>query len=198
MAQSFSDLSRRNQWLVVGVMCLAAVLMFYMYVWRGNTRRIDQLQGQIQQLQMEINETELITARLPELETEFGTLQERLGIMLNILPEERETDQLLRRVAAVAADSNLTIRNISFEELVPYEFYAESPIELDLSGTYHNLALFFDRISKFARIINVDEVTITSREGEDTPDSVQASCKAMTFIFLEEVPVTDEDAEAAG
>ena len=100
------------------------------------------------------------------------------------MPEEYETADLLRGVGTLAAQSNLEIRDLEFRDSVPYEFYAESPIELELTGTYHDLARFFDRIGKFARIINVNEVAISALDTSDA--SVEATVTAMTFIFIED------------
>ena len=182
---ALSDMSRQTRWLIGGLLCAVGVGLFYMQVWQANVSRITDLQDQIEILEAEIQQSQSVAASLPELEAQLTDLNEQLGILRHILPEERETDQLLRRVAAVAAESNLTIDNIAFEELVPHDFYAESPINLQLTGTYHNLAHFFDQIANFARIINVGEVSVRTLD-DDPLNTVKASCVAMTFIFLEE------------
>ena len=79
---------------------------------------------------------------------------------------------------------DLDIRDLAFRDPVPYEFYAESPIELELVGSFHDLARFFDRIGKFSRIINIDEVDITASGGD--VGTVSATVTAMTFIFLDD------------
>lgn len=185
MALEFSAMSRRGQWSVIAGLCLAAMVVFYIYVWSANQDRIRQVSSQISQLEMEIQRTRVVAAQLPELEAELERLEQRLEVLMHILPEALETDQLLRRVQAAASDSNLNIRRATFQDPIPQEFYAEYPIALELSGTYHNLARFFDRIGKFARIINVDQVTVQAFQGAGV-ETVQAACTAKTFFFLEE------------
>ena len=70
-----------------------------------------------------------------------------------------------------------------------HDFYAEVPIELDLVGSFHDLALFFDRVSKFGRIVTVGQVAIQALD-DGSPDTVQASCTASTFFFLPEALIT--------
>ncbi len=61
----------------------------------------------------------------------------------------------MRRLQTLATQSNLTIRGFKPAPIVQKPTHAEWPIQLELDGTYHNLGLFFDRVSKFPRIINV-------------------------------------------
>jgi type IV pilus assembly protein PilO len=184
MAVSISDLPPKQQWAVAGVLCGALVLIYYLQFWSGNAARIDQISGQVQTLRSEIVEMQAVAASLPELRDELLELEGNLAVLAHILPEEYETADLLRGVGTLAAQSNLDIRDLEFQDPVPYEFYAESPIKLELVGSYHDLARFFDRIGKFSRIINVDEVDISATDGANA--TVQASVTAMTFIFLDD------------
>ena len=185
MARSFNEMPRRTQWIVVGLLCAGLILMFYLQFWRANAEQISRLNTQISGLQLEVREMEAIAANLPSLREELQTLEDRLAILGNILPEDYESADLLRGVAAIAALSNLRIRDLEFRDPVPYDFYAESPIQLELTGSYHDLARFFDRIGKFARIINIDDVEINAMR-EQGVETVEATITAMTFIFLEE------------
>ena len=184
MALSMNDLSPKKQWLVSVALCLALVSMYYMQFWRSTSREITQTENEIASLKIEVQQIQAVADSLPELREELSALDRRLQVLAHILPEEYETADLLRGVGTLAAQSNLDIRDLEFRDPVPHEFYAESPIELELTGTYHDLARFFDRIGKFARIINVDEVAISALDGTDA--SVEATVTAMTFIFVED------------
>ncbi len=184
MAASISDLPPKQQWAVAGVLCAALLLIYYLQFWSGNAARIDQISNQVQTVRAEIVEMQAVAAALPELREELRALEDNLGVLTHILPEEYETADLLRGVGTLAAQSNLDIRDLEFQDPVPYEFYAESPIKLELVGSYHDLARFFDRIGKFSRIINVDEVEISANDGASA--TVDASVTAMTFIFLDD------------
>jgi type IV pilus assembly protein PilO len=196
MAVDFSTMSRRGQWGVILFVCVAMTVAFYMYVWQGNAEDFTRVRAQIATARMEINRTEIIAARLPELQAELARLESRLDTLSIILPPAAETDELLRRVEAAASDSNLDVLRTSFEDPIPHDFFAEKPFSLDVRGTYHNLARFFDRVGKFARIINIDQVNISALD-EVGSDSIQASCTAKTFFFLEKEAAAAAEAEAS-
>lgn len=189
MARSMNDLPPKQQWLVAGLLALALVAIYYVQFWRSYEEQIDRHVQQVGEMRTEVRRMEAIAQQLPEVEEELAVLERRLEVLSNILPEEYESADLLRGLGNLAAQSNLAIRDLSFQDPVPFEFYAESPIELELTGSYHDLARFFDRIGKFARIINIDEVDIVAEENVDDIDTtVRATVTAKTFIFLEDEP----------
>jgi type IV pilus assembly protein PilO len=68
---------------------------------------------------------------------------------------------------------------------VQQALYAEVPIRLQAEGTYHNLGQFFDRISKFPRIINVSEISIRAKNEAGSSNTIVAECTATTFVLQE-------------
>ena len=85
-----------------------------------------------------------------------------------MLPEEKDAADLLRRMQTVATQSNLTIKSFKPAPTVTKQLHAEWPITLELDGTYHNLAIFFDRVGKFTRIVNISGLDV---KGKDKPDA---------------------------
>jgi type IV pilus assembly protein PilO len=88
----------------------------------------------------------------------------------------------------LATQSNLTIRGFKPEPTVTKQLHAEWPIQLQLEGTYHNLGMFFDRVSKFSRIINISRISIKAKEKTDPNNTIAAQCVATTFVLLETKP----------
>src|SRR5438105_12076712 len=106
--------------------------------------------------------------KLPEFRAQVGELEARLANLKAVLPEEKDAADLLRRMQTVAAQSNLTIKSFKPAPTVTKQLHAEWPINLELDGTYHNLAIFFDRVGKFTRIVDLSGVGIN---GQDQPES---------------------------
>jgi len=128
----------------------------------------------------------LATARqLPEFRRRVADFQIQLERLRDILPEERDVADLLRRVQAMATQSNLTIRGFTPQAVATRELHAEWPIGLQLEGTYHDLGGFLERISKFPRIINVNAITIRARENATGAATITAQCTATTFVLIE-------------
>ena len=78
------------------------------------------------------------------------------------------------------------------------QLHAEWPITLELSGTYHNLAIFFDRVGKFTRIVNITGVDIKGKDKPDAIATITATCTATTFVLLEKpnLPASKKGAAA--
>ncbi|MDP7340473.1 MAG: type 4a pilus biogenesis protein PilO [Vicinamibacterales bacterium] len=104
---------------------------------------------------------------------------------------------MLRRLQTFASQSNLTIRAFQPQAAIMREMHSEWPIRLQLDGTYHNLGMFFDRISKFSRIINISDVVIRVREPAELNLTITAECTATTFVLLEPPEAEAEPAPAA-
>ena len=89
-------------------------------------------------------------------------------------------------------DTNLELVRSDYQTAIMHDFYGEVPVELELLGTYHDLARFFDRVSKFGRIVTVADVSIAAVT-EPGPHTIRANCTASTFFFLPESEVPEPD-----
>lgn len=139
------------------------------------------------------------TARLlPEFRKQVGDLQARIEALKPILPEERDVGDLLRRVQTLATQSNLKINGFRPLAITTHEMHAEWPISLQLEGTYHNLGLFLDKVSKFPRIINVGALVLTAKEPPTPTATIDISCTATTFVLVEQRPERPADAKKKG
>ena len=101
--------------------------------------------------------------RLPEFQAQVTDLEHRLDTLKQVLPEEKDVADILRRVQGLATQSNLTIQRFTPQAPKQESLYAELPFKLQAEGTYHNLGFFFDRISKFPRIINIGDLSIKAK-----------------------------------
>src|SRR6185436_4571272 len=102
-----------------------------------------------------------------------------------VLPDEKDAADLLRRMQTVATQSNLTIKSFKPAPVVTKQLHAEWPINLEIDGTYHNLALFFDRVGKFARIVNISGLAVRGHEKSAGGATITAGCVATTFVLLD-------------
>jgi type IV pilus assembly protein PilO len=146
--------------------------------------------------ELETQETELATIRarinkglatarqLPEFRKEVDQLQARLDSLRPIIPDEKDAADLLRRIQTLAVQSSLVIRGFKPQPVTTKQLHAEWPITLELEGTYHNLGMFLDRVSKFPRLINVGKLEIRGREKPGSNTSIDVTCTATTFVLL--------------
>jgi len=174
-----------GQLLVAIVFAVGIVLVGYK-VWPGFTEMQTQTeakQSQLSDLERESRQGQAIEAKLPEFEAEIAGLQAKLNDLLLILPSEPEAGELLRWVKNLADQSNLDLRVWAPGELKKVEFYKEYPVSMNIEGTYHDLGMFFDRISKYSRIINVNGVDIGRLGRIDPTKTIKSSFTATTFVY---------------
>ncbi len=155
---------------------------------------IQRLEEDLAEKEQQITEGRLIEQRLPEFEREIANLQRKLGDVQQILPTREETGELLRWIKNLGDQSNLDLKSFAPGSLRPVEFYREFPIEMEVVGRYHDLGVFLDRVSKYSRIINVDNLRIgQARERDKT---IRASFTATTFVYDEEAnPESQEEVQ---
>ena len=147
---------------------------------------IDARQTRLTALRGDVARGVATARRLPQFQAEVTELERRLENLRAVLPEEKDVADTLRRVQGLATQSSLNIQRFTPGALIQEPLYAALPYKLRAEGTYHNLGLFFDRISKFPRIINVGEITIKAKNPQSADASIEAECVATTFVLQEE------------
>lgn len=135
------------------------------------------------ELQTKIQEGRAAEQQLPKFREEVHQLEVELDKLLRILPARRNTPDLLRRIRSLAEQGDFALKRFTPGNLTDKEFFSEWPIAINIDGTYHNLALFFDRISRFSRIINIEDLSITAISVG--PHTITASFNAKTFVYKE-------------
>src|SRR5256885_15491804 len=159
--------------------------LFYYYYEMPAHADMEARQTQLVSLRADITKGLSTAKKLPEFRSQVGDLEARLANLKAILPEEKDAADLLNRMQAVGAQSNMTIKGFKPAPTVTKQLHAEWPIALELEGTYHNLATFFDRVGKFTRIVNISGLDVKGRDKTEANSTINATCIAMTFVLLD-------------
>jgi len=175
--------------------------IFALLYWQFNTKQIATIkarESRLQELQVKIQEGRAAKQKLPQFREEVRRLELELEQLLRILPARRNTPDLLRRIRALTEQADFDLSRFTPGNFIDRDFYSEWPIAINLQGTYHNLALFFDRISRFSRIINVENLHIEALRGAKTSvHTIAATFIAKTFVYKEETPAAATKPAAA-
>jgi type IV pilus assembly protein PilO len=185
MELSLSRLPWYGQLGAFVVVAGAAVFGFWNFYVTEMQADIDIRQSRLTTLQGDIGRGVATARRLPEFQAQVTDLEKRLESLKAVLPEEKDVAEILRRVQGLATQSNLSIQRFTPQPQKQQALYAELPYKLQAEGTYHDLGRFFDRISKFHRIINVSEISIKARPQPDAGVTMVAECLATTFVLQE-------------
>ena len=175
----------------LGVSAVAAIIIgvaFYYFYWSGAVEQEHQKSAQLEQLRTDIRNLEVTANKLQEFQREVAQLEAKLETLKRILPPEKETPDLMRKVQALASQSNLAIKNFTPSAVVNRDFYQEWPINMSVDGSYHNLGMFFDRVSRLSRLVNIGNLKISNKTDQTVSNTISANCVATTFVYVEPTP----------
>lgn len=136
------------------------------------------VEQEVQNLKQKERELNRIIADIAEMTAKLKTLE------VNI-PQRKETADILRQIQQLAYDSRLDVLRFAPGNEINKDFYAEWPIPIQVSGNYHNLGTFFDRLSKFNRVFTIDNFTIKTLSRQTDLSTVSANWTAKTYFFSE-------------
>jgi len=187
-----AGLSLENQpWyvaLILGVVIAGAGIWGAESQWLSDIQEeINRKNAELETLKQKVREGKAAEARLPQFREEFARLDAELQRLLRILPTQKQTDELIKKIKALTEQGSF--RFVAFEPqgFQKKDFYSEWPIRVSLEAGYHDLARFFDRLSKFSRIINVDSMAL-SAINKPGPYTLSAGFTMKTFIYGEVKP----------
>lgn len=179
----------KTRMIVFFVIIAIAIVVFIWLVHIPKTAEIKKLDAEIAQLQVKIAENDAKIRQLDQLRAEVKDMQERLKILTEQLPPESEVSGLLRQVAGLVRKAGLILKIWRPDpKRVPHSsgLYEEIPIAVSLIGGYHNVAMFFDSVSKLTRIVNMKDVKMTSPKiGDNGQIAVSVNVTASTFAAVE-------------
>ena len=185
MELSLSKLPWYGQIGAFFLVCVGAGFGFWKFYMVEMQADIEARQNRLTALRADIAKGVATARRLSQFQADVSQLEQRLDNLRAQLPEEKDVADILRRVQGLATQSSLNIQRFTPQEPKQEALYAALPYKLKAEGTYHNLGLFFDRISKFPRIINVGEITIKAKPAPDANATIDAECTAITFVLQE-------------
>src|SRR6266542_863965 len=183
----FEALPKSYQTLIITGIALVVAYIAYIYYFQPMLDQRTSLQAEVDTLEASVAQGAAIASQLQRFKEEVAKLEERLVELSKILPAEKETPIVLRGVQEMASSSNLKIIRFIPKPTAPRAFHADWPIELTVQGSYNALGKFFEKISQYTRIINVNDISVkTLDQGTDSTYSLSAVCTATTFVFRED------------
>jgi type IV pilus assembly protein PilO len=166
---------------------LALVLGGYAYAFYMPARaQLVTVEHQEQDLQRKVSEVRAIVGNLAAFQKELGDLEQKLKLALRQLPDSKELPVLLTDISSLGKDAGLEFKLFRPKDEITRDFYAEVPIEVEFSGSYHDIARFFDKVSKLPRIVDVSRlhIALADQKSLESPRLVVKG-EATTFRFIE-------------
>lgn len=186
LSQKFMDLPK---WGKIGVWVGSIVLIligWYFFFYADLQTKIEELNGTVSNLTTQVASEQRKVRTLPEVKKAVAKLEERLDTLRKELPNKTEIPSLLASISSLAKESGLDV--LLFRPLPERkkEFFAEVPVAISLTGSFHQVATFFDEISRLDRIVNLNEIKMKVMGAKEKGKRVQISteCNAVTYRYL--------------
>ncbi len=176
---------------------LVAVVGAYVYFFHlPGKEQMASIEAKQQQLQRKLNEVRSVAGNLEKFEAEIAELEQEFAVALRQLPNGKELPVLLTDISSLGKNAGLEVKAFRPQPEVKRDFYAEVPIDIEFTGRFHDIATFFDEVSRLPRIVNIGrlEMFIQDENSIDTMLSVKG--QAQTFRFIENAAA--QPASAAG
>jgi type IV pilus assembly protein PilO len=169
--------------MVLGIAVFVGSL-YYFLVYQNLTAERENLHLQETKLQRRLSEVRAIAQNIGAFENEIADLEIQLGAALRQLPNEKQLEVLLTDISNLGKTAGVEIKSFRRQKEQVHDFYAEVPIAIELEGRFHDIARFFDLMSKLPRIVNMGAIVmgISSDSLEETRLSVSGT--ATTFRFV--------------
>ena len=185
--ESFARLSKVAR---VGMLVSAIALLvsgYYFGVYQHGNEELSQLKAKELSLQRRLGEVRSVAANLKAFEKELQALEERFTLALRSLPNEKQMEVLLTDISNLGKTVGVEIKSFKRQPEKLHDFYAEVPLAIELEGSFHDIARFFDRMAKLSRIVNMGELEMRVSSEDADATVVSVSGTAVTFRFLEKV-----------
>lgn len=179
-----------RDWPWYGYIVVAAIIfgLFFFIYYKPKNEELKELRAERIQTENEVVELKRKKEELDQIEVELANMRVKLKELETIIPKEEEIDVILDRIEQLSNDSRLNIDKFIPRPLVQQEFYAEKPINIEITGSYHNLATFFNRLSNFDRLFTIQNFSIKALRNQTDTNTITAATTAQTYIFIEPPP----------
>jgi type IV pilus assembly protein PilO len=172
--------------IVILIIILALVGFLYWYM--ADLPAVEKLavrDKKIAEQEIQLNQLRTVEADTKRFKEEVVKKQKELNLAMTKLPTSKEIPNLLASISNLGKESGLEFLLFRPGAEVNKEFYAEIPVEIRVRGTYSNVAVFFDKVGKIPRIVNITNVAMDGAKERLGRWEITTACTATTFKYIE-------------
>jgi type IV pilus assembly protein PilO len=179
------QLSKVQRILIFSGVFIAIIAIFVFLLFKPKLEQISNLKNQLKTLEQKLVVAKKNAADLKKFQKKMQETEVQFKTAMRALPEKEEIPSLLTSISRSGQDVGLEFLLFEPKSEVRKEFYAEIPVAMKVKGGYHDLAIFFDKVARLSRIVNIKNIEMG--RAKDSTD-LNASCTAVTYKFVEPAP----------
>ena len=178
-------LSQLHRILISSGIFLLVIGLFVWLLYMPKYKTISKLETDLQKLQNQLRKAKADARDLKKFQDKMKKAEARFRLAKKSLPEKEEIPSLLSSISQSGQDSGLEFLLFQPKGERRKDFYAEIPVNIRVKGQFHNVALFFDKVARLPRVVNIRNIKINPGKGGRT---LTTSCTAVTYKFIERAP----------
>lgn len=186
LLEKIEELSKPQRIAIyAGTLVVIAGLSFYLLLW-PKIGKIGQLNSQLEKVQAELATAKKNADELNEWRNKMMKKEAEYKTVMQALPDKEEIPSLLAGISKAGKDAGLDFLLFAPKSEVPRDFYAEIAVDINVTGTYHQVAAFFDKVANLERIVNIRGIKMAPASSKDQSTSdLSTTCQAVTYKFIE-------------
>jgi type IV pilus assembly protein PilO len=171
-----------------------SVLGLYLFVWDGQRPELQRREAEEQQLRAEFRDKHSKAVNLEVYKQQLKDIERSFGALLRQLPGKTEVPSLLVDISQTGLAAGLQEKLFQPEPEVKKDFYAELPIKIKLTGSYHQFGEFVSGIAALPRIVTLHDIDIKP-DNKDAYDQLSLELTAKTYRYLDEEEIAAGEAD---
>jgi type IV pilus assembly protein PilO len=170
----------------IGVLVIVFLVILgvgYWFDWKGQLEQIDAEKAKEQELKKTFTTKKTEALDLPLYRKQLEDIEKQFGALLKQLPGKSEMDALLTDInqAGLGRGLQFDLFKPASEETMR-DFYAELPINIRITGNYHDIGAFASDVGKLSRIVTLNDIALAAGKG----DVLIMDATAKTFRYLDD------------
>jgi len=167
---------------------VAVLIMAYFLAWKPKKPELDAAREEEQTLLVTLESKARKAGNLDAYKAQLKEMEETFGAMLRKLPNKTEVPNLLTDISQQGAGAGLDQKLFQPLPQNNKDFYAELPIKMRLTGSFHAIGAFVSGIAALPRIVTLHDVEIVpaSKDAKGGTDQLQLDVTAKTYRYLDE------------
>ena len=175
-------LSQLYRILISGGIFLLVIGLFVWLLYVPKYQTIGKLETDLEKLKSQLMKAKADARDLKKFQEKMKKAEAQFRLAKKSLPEKEEIPSLLSSISQSGQDSGLEFLLFQPKGERKKDFYAEIPVNIKVTGRFHNVALFFDKVARLSRVVNIRNIRMKPAKGNK---SLTTSCTAVTYKFIE-------------
>jgi len=178
-------------WFAYVLIAVIILGLFYFVYYKPKDEELTNIRTEREKVEKEVAHLRVKKEDQDKIAAALEQMKVTLSKLEAIIHQKKEISNILKAMQQLAYDTRLNITKFIQNAEIVREFYAEQPISVGVTGDYHNLAIFFDRLNTLQRLFNIEDFSIRALRNQTDTATISAEWNVKTYIYREEEPVEE-------